>query len=90
MRSRRDRRDYAIHFYDAVEQPDGSWLHNDGAIVWYNEAGQLHREAGPAVILSMKGGVYWCLTGDYFTFDKWLIKLNKSDETKLLLRLQYG
>ena len=45
-------RDFDINLYGAVEQPDGSWLHNDGDIFWYNEDGQRHRKDGPAVIKS--------------------------------------
>jgi hypothetical protein len=24
-----------INDYDAIEQPDGSWLHDDGDVYWY-------------------------------------------------------
>jgi hypothetical protein len=39
-----------IDDYEAVEQPDGSWLHNDGDVCWYNEECKYHREDGPAII----------------------------------------
>ena len=81
-------RDFDINLYGAVEQPDGSWLHNDGDIFWYNEDGQRHRKDGPAVIKS-DGEIYWFLNGEKYTFDYWLIELNKPDEEKMLLRLRY-
>ena len=73
----------------AVEQPDGSYLHNDGAISWYNERGDTHREDGPACIFS-NGELEWWLNGGIFQFAEWLIELNKPDECKMMLRLQYG
>jgi hypothetical protein len=81
-------RDDDIADYDAKEQSDGSWLHNDGDIFWYNEAGQIHREDGPSVIRN--GYIHWYLNGDNYTFAEWLIKLNKPDEDKMLLRLRYA
>ena len=82
-------RDYHIKKYAAVEQSDGSYLHEDGDVCWYNRIGQLHREEGPAVI-SPNGDVEWWLNGNYYFVDDWLIKLNKSDECKMMLRLQYA
>ena len=83
-------RDYHIKKYAAVEQSDGSWLHDDGDVYWYNEEGYLHREDGPAVISSDGGVVEWWLNGNYYYVDDWLIELNKSDECKMMLRLCYG
>jgi hypothetical protein len=83
------RRDQDISDYNAVEQSDGSWLHNDGDIFWYNEAGQDHREDGPASIYT-SGSVFWYLNGYVYSFDKWLKLTPISDEAKMLLRLQYG
>jgi len=83
-------RDDDILDFAAVQQPDGSWLHNDDAIVWYNEKGGYHREDGPAVRYA-SGKIDWYLNDDVnYSFDEWCIKLNKSDEEKMLLRLQYG
>ena len=31
------------NYFGAVELADGSWLHNDGAVCWVNEDGNLHR-----------------------------------------------
>ena len=81
-------KDFDINLYGAVEQPDGSWLHNDGDIFWYNELGQRHRKDGPAVIKS-DGEIYWYFNGREYKFDEWL-KLNKTDEEKMMLRLQYA
>ena len=72
----------------AVEQSDGSYLHEDGDIVWYNKSGTMyHREDGPAVI---RGNiVYWYYLGIEYNFDLWCMLTNKSDEVKMMLRLQY-
>jgi hypothetical protein len=88
---------YISHRYDAinsdreaVEQSDGSYLNVYGITTWYDEAGQLHKDDGPAIILP-DGSVNWYLHGlQYDSFNAWLIKLNKSDETKMMLRLQYA
>ena len=81
-------KDFDINLYGAVEQPDGSYLHNDGDVYWYNKVGQRHREDGPSIIKS-DGEIYWYFNGDSYKFDEWL-KLNKTDEEKMLLRLQYA
>ena len=73
----------------AVEQADGSYLNKYGEITWYNEEGEWHREDGPAVI-SILNGEEWRLNGEEYSFDAWLIKLNKTDECKMMLRLQYA
>jgi len=83
-------RDDAIHSdRRAVEQSDGSYLSVYGDTTWYNEEGQLHKEDGPAIILG-DGDIVWYLHGLGSSFDEWCIKLNKSDEEKMLLRLQYA
>ena len=88
MNNNRRRIDH-INDYDAVEQSDGSWLHNDGDVYWYNERGDTHREDGPAVI-SINGDVEWLLNSKRYTLDEWLKLTPISDEQKMLLRLQYG
>jgi hypothetical protein len=85
----RDYRAYAIETFGAVEQPDGSWLHEGGNRVWYNDEGGYHREDGPAIIYANRDQFGWSLNSDYHTFESWCIKLNKSDEAKFLLKLQY-
>tara|TARA_B110000208_G_scaffold61575_1_gene79964 strand:- start:278 stop:541 length:264 start_codon:yes stop_codon:yes gene_type:complete len=83
-------RNFDIRLYGAVEQGDGSYIDRYGTITWYTEAGEYHNEDGPAIKYD-GGSVSWCLNGlTYPSFDGWLIKLNKTDEQKLLLRLQYG
>ena len=82
-------RDRDILDFAAVQQPDGSYFDRSGTISWYNEVGQLHKVDGPAIIYPDGCGVDWCLNGDIFQFAEWLIKLNKPDECKMLLRLQY-
>jgi len=82
-------RDEDIRLFGAVEQSDGSYVDNDGDIFWYNELGQRHRKDGPAVIKS-DGEIYWYFNGDYYLFNEWCIVSNKTDEEKMLLRLQYA
>jgi len=80
--------EFDIKRYDAVEQPDGSYVHEDGDISWYNESGQYHRDDGPAVIES-NGDTYWRIHGETLSFAEWCKKTRKSDEAKMMLRLQY-
>ena len=83
-------RDYDIGNCGAVEQSDGSYVDRDGCITWYNKHGEWHREDGPACIYR-DGSVEWFINGTtYWSFAEWLIELNKSDEAKMLLRLQYA
>jgi hypothetical protein len=81
-------RDDDIRDFGAVEQSDGSYVDAVGCITWYNEEGEWHREDGPAVIYH-SGDVDWWLNGANYTFARWLIELNKSDEEKMILRLRY-
>jgi hypothetical protein len=88
-----------IRYYGAEEQPDGRWLHNDGDVYWYNEAGDVHREDGPAVIRNDQNlnnaypswsKLSWRFNGAAYEFNEWIKLTPISDEQKLLLRLQYG
>jgi hypothetical protein len=85
----RGNRDYDIWYHHAVEQHDGSYRTKFGDIRWYNEAGERHRDDGPAVVFP-DGDVAWCLNGRQYRFNEWLIEMNKTDEEKMLLRLQYA
>jgi hypothetical protein len=40
----RSRRDFNIEEFDSIEQPDGSYLDNDGDISWFNDDGEWHKE----------------------------------------------
>ena len=83
-------RDEFIERYGAVEQSDGSYVDKFAATSWFNEDGAYHREDGPAII-HVDTGVNWCLNGlTYPSFDEWCIALNKTDEDKMMLRLQYA
>jgi hypothetical protein len=82
-------RDIAITVYGAVEQPDGSYIHPKGYIMWYNEAGQSHKEDAPAIMYP-NGNVSWCYKGLSYSFNTWLSLSSVSDEEKMMLRLQYG
>tara|TARA_B110000503_G_scaffold135395_1_gene215938 strand:+ start:1937 stop:2203 length:267 start_codon:yes stop_codon:yes gene_type:complete len=82
-------RDRDIVDFAAVQQPDGSYFDRSGTISWYNEVGQLHKVDGPAIIYPDGCGVDWCLNDKHYLFNEWLIKLNKTDEEKMMLKLQY-
>jgi hypothetical protein len=82
-------RDFDIEQYAAKEQSDGSYVDKDGCITWYNEEGEWHREDGPAII-NNDGDVEWMINGNEYKFADWLFKLNKTDEEKMMLRLQYA
>tara|TARA_R110000851_G_scaffold217801_1_gene370737 strand:+ start:478 stop:792 length:315 start_codon:yes stop_codon:yes gene_type:complete len=98
------RRDHDIEYWGAVEQSDGSYLDKYGAINWYNEAGHVHREDGPAIYYPHTDVVrywwvygercstldkYWYLNGVGYTFDKWCIFARIADDAKMMIRLQY-
>jgi hypothetical protein len=78
----------------AVQQRDGSYIDKNNEITWYNDQEQMHREDGPALIYPVTGwnadGVEWWLNDAFHTFDEWCIALNKTDEDKMMLKLQYG
>jgi hypothetical protein len=80
-------RDWSIEFSAAVQQPDSSWVLDDGTTRWYNEEGDRHRLDGPAIIND--GNIYWYLNNVNYSFDNWCTTLNIPDETKFLLRLRY-
>ena len=83
-------RDEDIRLFGAVEQSDGSYVDMEGNITWYNDAGEWHREDGPAGTYPSEDVEEWWLNDVFYnTFSEWLIELNKSDEDKMLLRLQY-
>jgi len=81
-----------INDYDAVEQSDGSWLHDDGDVYWYNRIGEIHREDGPAILRPYIGYtcVDWFLNDAEYTLDEWIKLASISDEVKMMLRLQYA
>jgi len=90
-------RDHDILEFDAVLQPNGSYIDGDGTITWYNDKGDSHREDGPAIIYSapylialLNGSAFWSWHGNEYTFKDWLKLTTITDEQKLLLRLQYG
>jgi hypothetical protein len=81
------RKVWAIH-YGAKQQPDGSWLHDDGDVYWFNDEGDVHRADGPAIIRN--GHMYWSLNDREYSLEDWLKRTPISDEDKMMLRLQYG
>ena len=82
-------RDYAIDYRAATEQEDGSWVYDNGLKVWYNDAGYVHRDNGPAVI-NPDGKIRWFDRSCERPFKEWLQQIDISDEQKMLLRLQYA
>jgi glucan-binding YG repeat protein len=82
-------RDYAITYRAAIEQEDGGWVYDNGMKVWYNDAGYVHRDDGPAVI-NPDGKIRWYDRSCERPFEKWCEQVNIADEAKMLLRLQYG
>jgi flagellar basal body rod protein FlgG len=87
-KTNQNQRDFHILNYGMTQLTNGSYLHDDGDIHWYNEEGQLHKEDGPAVIWA-NGNSYWFLNGKHYDFYEWIKLTPVSDEHKLLLRLQY-
>jgi hypothetical protein len=65
----------------AIEWPDGgkSWFQH----------GVRHRDNGPAVIWA-DGSVSWYLDATQLTFNRWLDRVNISDEDKVMMKLKYG
>ena len=58
--------------------------------VWRNNAGLIHRENGPAIINLHNGNVAFALNGYIYDFNTWLKKTPASNETKTMLKLEYG
>lgn len=75
--------------YNAELQLNGSYLHEDGDVYWYNELGEIHNADGPAIIRN-NGEATWHLNDKRYTFNEWCIGALISEETRMLLRLQYG
>ena len=79
---------FYIESYDAKQQPDGSWLHDDGDIYWHNRKGMIHRDDGPAII-GHDGAIYWYYKDNRYTFNQWLQVCDISEKKKLALALRY-
>jgi hypothetical protein len=85
----KNHRDFAINQRGAELQPDGSYLNEYGLITWYNDAGSVHKEDAPAIIDMRNDRIRWFLNGTSYSFNEFLTLTPISDETKMLLRLQY-
>jgi hypothetical protein len=83
-----NRRDVDIKYRGAVLQSDGSYLNRHDTKRWFNEAGETHRDDGPAIIYD-DGEVSWMLNDKIYAFGRWCVAANISDEDKMMLRLQY-
>lgn len=62
-------------------------IEDDGTKCW-RWKGFYHREDGPA-IRTVNGNIAWYLNGRFYEFDEWCEELNKTDEEKALLKLEY-
>jgi hypothetical protein len=82
-------KDFAIKCLNAIKHHNGSYIDQHNTQRWYNEAGQIHRDDGPALIYP-SGNAYWYLQGDMYPFSDWLKLSETSDKTKLILTLQYA
>jgi hypothetical protein len=55
---------------------------------WYQHD-NIHRDNGPAVEWP-NGDNSWCLNNQFLPFDKWIDKVDISDENKVMMKLKYG
>ena len=70
-------------------QKDGSFIDDDTDQFWLNDAGEIHREDGPAIIFNIEPVVYWVLNNIRYRFDDWLNELGLSEEWDTYYRLIY-
>ena len=74
--------------YGKRHRTDGpAIIYSDGSEEWYIHD-MCHREDGPA-IRTVNGNIAWYLNGRFYEFDEWCEELNKTDEEKALLKLEY-
>jgi hypothetical protein len=78
-----------IKYRAAIRQHNGSYIDKFGCTAWYNAAGEIHKEDGPALIYP-DGRSYWFINGTVYSFKQWQRRSTLPDEQKLLLRLQYA
>jgi hypothetical protein len=86
----RNSRDVAIQTCGAVIQQNGSYITLKKIILWFNEHGQLHRENGPAIIYPNSRPMFYYNDHPISSFNEWIKLTPISDESKMLLRLQYA
>jgi len=86
-------KEYDIKYRNSILQHDGSYI-DKHTTTWYNQFGEYHRVEGPAIIYNNPEpngpNAHWCHNGTFYPFAGWCYVANISEETKLLLRLQYG
>jgi hypothetical protein len=90
MKKFRSMREYNAKHYGEVAQRDGSYINQYGSVSWYNAAGDFHRQDGPATLLESEKMFSWWLNGEYYTFESWCKKLNKSGNELTLLQAAYA
>jgi hypothetical protein len=72
-----------------LHRDDGPAIeHADGSKQWW-QRGNRHRTDGPAIIYA-RGTKQWWLNDYYMSFDRWLDKVDISDEDKVMMKLKYG
>jgi hypothetical protein len=75
--------------YGKLHRDDGPAYENSNSNnAWYQH-GKVHRDDGPAVEWP-NGATLWYLNDQRLSFDKWLDKVDMSDEDKVMMKLQYG
>ena len=84
--------DFGTHIWykdDKLHRDDDlpAMIWDDGSQFWYRN-GEFHRENGPADMYA-NGDIVWWLNGEYYDFDEWCLKLDKSPKEKAMLMLTY-
>ena len=74
----------------AKKQDDGSYIHTNGDVWWYNAAGDVHRSNGPAIIKKDGEGVRWFIDNRGYSFHRWIKFSDGTVEEKAYLVLKYG
>jgi hypothetical protein len=72
-----------------VHRDDGPAYENTDGHKWWFQHGNCHRDDGPAIRWA-DGTNEWWLNHTELTFDKWLNKVDMSDEDKVMMKLEYG
>jgi hypothetical protein len=70
--------EYNAEMYDevCVSVSGNRYRNRFDMITTYNDDGEVHNQHGPAIIWT-NGDVFWYLKDVPYTFDEWLIELNK-------------
>jgi hypothetical protein len=66
-------KEFDIKHNGVVAHYDGTYINDIGSLFWYNEAGERHREDGPAIIFA-GGTSCWYLNDTEYTYNEWQTK----------------